>query len=585
MSAPSRKLIVALFLLLVAILVTLVTTTPADDRASAAPAGIIPQYALAGELILEGDVGTKHVVDPAAGRIYVGHEYAETLTVIDTQPALKETLVDLPFPVAALGLSPDGDRLYIAEKPANAEHDGLVAVMNTATLTILDTFPFTCPEEVWWTCTPMAAVGGPDNRLYLILDGTLAIDIHDTETGERLLRFAHPGGGFVGPAIHGTTLYTTGIAPGVDQSVLRRFDISGVTPVLELDETLPAEGYGPVAVAPDGSFLLVRQPNTNGTTLQVDAETLATIRDFKAEGESVYHQDVIISSDSDEIIIQWGYEPTISHIIEAHDAATGALVRLGYAHWDGDYFHQRGFHALPGNRLAQVLPDRIQILAPNDYVAVAPVVMAGFCSGPFVDTFSNPASGWPVADHGLVAYGYDREQYFIQQREDNRWSAVSRGDVWNNWSGAGIRTWIPAGQGAVGLVFGLNSDWSEFYSVEYYIVPEGAFWGVFHYRNGWQLLADGSGSTGLNQSIALVLEEYDDGTFAIRVGDRAVFTLPVAPAGRIGLSGASLDVPVELRYDDYFIFTGPNCVNPGGRAAAIDQSPVLTRPPLSEILK
>ncbi len=211
--------------------------------------------------------------------------------------------------------------------------------------------------------------------------------------------------------------------------------------------------------------------------------------------------------------------------------------------------------------------------------------MANYCGGPFIDTFDDPATGWPQADLGPVAYRYDNGNYSILQRESDRWSAVSRGDVWNNWERAGVRTWVPAGDGMSGLVFGLNADWSEFYTLE--IIPSDRRWVVlaYHTATGWELKATGHGAGGPNESTSLLLIQPEDGSLAILVNDRLVFGLPTAPIGRIGLSGGSFDDPVDLRFDDYIIATGPNCFHPGGRATAIERSPVIERPPLEELLK
>lgn len=591
MSPTSRKLnaSVALILSLAFGSVLVAATVLAAGRAPAAPAPpSLARYILAVEMAFDDSTLTvdSWTVDPATGRIYSvsnGHD----VIAISTQPPITTKSVDLVNEIDHLALSPDGHRLYVNLKPMlDDQEQGILTVVATASMSVVDTFRFDCPDHVWSACGAQVLVAGPDDRLYLVTSDSPTIDIIDAETGNLLLAFDPPGDRPGQLAIHGDTLYTLSAGVVENTAVVRRFDISGPTPVFEDDSTL-SYSVGQIIIAPDGSFLLLREAETaNGVTLQVDAATLAVVRTFQAEGEHVYHASVIVSSDSQEIILHWGTTPLeMNHIIEARDADSGELLRLGFEQPNIHYNWPSRLVALPNNRIARLWNDRIHVLSPADYASTAPLVLANYCGGPFVDNFSNPDSGWPIADRGTVAYGYDRDQYFIQQRGAEQWSAVTRGDVWNKWSGAGIRVWVPAGQGAAGIVFGLNADWSEFYTLEYYILPQGAVWGVFHYRNGWHLLTNGGGTAGVNQSVQLGLEEYDDGTFAIRLDNRTVFTLPVAPAGRIGLSGASLAVPTELRYDDYYIFTGDNCVPTGGRAATFDSSPIIDRPPLDELLQ
>ena len=577
-----------LFLTLLA-LVLLAATVWAAERAPAGPvAGFTPRYSVAHQGILEATLEGPQVVDPATGRIYAMADYHSRLSVITTQPALSETRVDLPFRGGIMALSPDGQRLYVLEDTDNEARQGRIAVLNTTTLTFVKTFLFTCPDEVGYgNCRGSAAAVGPGNRLYVLLSGSAIIDIHDGATGERLLRFTHPGGPPTTLTIHGTTLFTITGSMTTLKTAVRRFDVSALTPVAGLSREVAGYNYATIQVAPDGSFLVLHEDVTGAITLQLDADSLSTMHDYAVEGEA-YYGKVIISSDSTEVVMRWGYPPQgVRHSIEAHDAVSGALVRIGYPLDDPDYYYEAGFLPLPNNRVAHLFTNSILILQPNDYIAAAPVVLSGFCGGPFVDTFSDPNSGWPVADLGPVAYRYDREQYSILQREDNRWSAVSRGDVWNNWQGAGIRTWVVEGEGMSGLVFGLNNDWSQFYTLE--VIPHLHRWVVFYYSDatGWQLPATGLGTNGVNQSNSLVLNLSEDGALGLLVNEQLVYSLASPPAGRIGLSGGSFESggEIDLRFDDYMLLTGPNCFHSGGRANTVERSPVIERPPLEEFLK
>lgn len=591
MSSTRRNFFLVLALLSLALLAATAwaTTAWAAERAPMQPAaGFTPRYSVAKQMVLEATLEGPQVVDPATGRIYAIADYRSRLSVIATRPALTETPVDLPFRGGIMALSPDGQRLYVLEDTENEAREGRIAVLNTTTLTFVDTFLFTCPEVVsYGNCRGSAAAVGPGNRLYVLLSGSAIIDIHDVTTGDRLLRFTHPGVGPSALAVHGSSLYTVTTNLSTLKSVVRRFDISALTPVIGPSRELAGYNYASIQVAPDGSFLILHEDVRDGIALQLDADSLSTIHNYDVAGEA-YYGKVIISSDSSEVVMRWGYPPDEArHDIEAHDAVSGALVRIGYPLNHPDYYYESGFLPLPNNRVAHLFTNSILVLQPNDYIAAAPVVLSGFCGGPFVDTFSDPNSGWPVADLGPVAYRYDREQYSILQRQNNRWSAVSRGDVWNNWQGVGIRTWVVEGEGMSGLVFGLNADWSQFYTLE--VIPHLSRWVVFAYSNttGWQILATGLGTNGVNQSNSLVLNLSEDGALGLLVNDQLVYSLASPPPGRIGLSGGSFESggEIDLRFDDYMLLTGPNCFHSGGRANTVERSPVIERPPLEEFLE
>ncbi len=144
---------------------------------------------------------------------------------------------------------------------------------------------------------------------------------------------------------------------------------------------------------------------------------------------------------------------------------------------------------------------------------------------------------------------------------------------------------MPDGDGLSGLVFGLNADWTEFYTLE--VVPSARRWVVFAYRadTGWEMKANGPGASGPNEPTSLVLMQSEDGSLAMLVNDQLVYGLPSVPPGRIGLSSGSFESQVDLRFDDYMIVTGPNCFANDRRATGLERSPVISRQPLEEFLK
>ncbi len=162
---------------------------------------------------------------------------------------------------------------------------------------------------------------------------------------------------------------------------------------------------------------------------------------------------------------------------------------------------------------------------------------------------------------------------------------MTRGDSWVNWRAAGVRAWIPAKNGMLGLVFSINADWSTFYTFE--IVPNEQRWAVFRYSNKkWELLGTDVSPhifvMGVANSLQLDSTTPDAPTY-LRVNGYPVFQVPAIPPGRIGLSGGSFESNVELRFDDYY-FAGPYCPLPGERRAGLEVAPPITRPPLETFL-
>ncbi len=56
-----------------------------------------------------------------------------------------------------------------------------------------------------------------------------------------------------------------------------------------------------------------------------------------------------------------------------------------------------------------------------------PMIYRNYCAGPFLDNFSNPASGWPIAETTYWSYGYTGGEYRFYAKQ-SAFGAVSRGD-------------------------------------------------------------------------------------------------------------------------------------------------------------
>jgi hypothetical protein len=249
---------------------------------------------------------------------------------------------------------------------------------------------------------------------------------------------------------------------------------------------------------------------------------------------------------------------------------------------DGSNLNHNLLVALDGHELAAIFDNRVVILSPSTHAVGLPMTFGTYCAGGlFTDLFNDRASGWPAGDTGRVAFGYDRNQYFIRQRESDSWSAVSRGDVWIEGRKLEVRTWQPAREGISGLVFGIRGDWRSFMTFE--VIPELRRWVIFRFdrETGWKLL--GSSWSSLIQPVGssntLSIEQINGRQVVLAINDQPYLVLNEMPDGRVGLSAGSFEADVDTRFDDY-VFSGQNCPL-NTRQEVWAPAPVLSRPPLS----
>lgn len=198
----------------------------------------------------------------------------------------------------------------------------------------------------------------------------------------------------------------------------------------------------------------------------------------------------------------------------------------------------------------------ISELADRTYL---PTLYSAYCPGPFTDDFSDPTSGWPTDVSGTSLYRYLNGEYNVFHQEENRWTAIIRGDEWERGAnGVRLNGRIAQNDGIWGIIYGLNDDWTAFNTFEINPATQQYFLLNFSSSTGWKLLDRGSSpaiQTGANQNeISLVrqglsLDISVNDTFILRANEKL---------GRVGLTGASFTENVDIRYDDY-LFAGVNC--------------------------
>jgi hypothetical protein len=110
------------------------------------------------------------------------------------------------------------------------------------------------------------------------------------------------------------------------------------------------------------------------------------------------------------------------------------------------------------------------------------------CPTLYRDDFSDPLSGWPVADDSNLFIGYAAGEYRILLRNSNWYVMVRPGFKAANYEASVDIRNVSGLMGSYGLAFGIQPDWSGLYTMELY--PDGWF-GLYRYdANGYAILAE-----------------------------------------------------------------------------------------------
>lgn len=411
-----------------------------------------------------------------------------------------------------------------------------------------------------------------DNKL-LVLDAT---------TGA-IQQTLQPGGGdtVTGPVASpdGNLLFTHG------SNTIQKFDIS-TTPVT-LTLNIPVEsGIDDMTVAQDGSYLLVsRYPAYSLTRYHTDDFSLidaipsqsgVSLRDI-ATGDGMFYGVYAIN----------GTKP----LLRVFDDDTGQEIRtFGRAQEGQQYFNKiavMGDGHVAMHTSGTLAGNELYVLSPADHGIAIPIVYNEYCAGPYLDDFSNPNSGWPVGTSGTITYRYINGEYSILHAQANRWTGVTLGHMLDVAYLAEIDTRIVNYQdGIVGLIYGLNSDWTDFYTFE--IWPREQLWVNYHYTavSGWQLIQYGQSSS-INTQAHNQLQVYRSAGsphLSFGINYSSLYFPPYVP-GRFGFSAAAFENNMDFRYDDYkYVVQG--CEQYAAQPELISVSPATlpSRPPITDLL-
>lgn len=561
------------------------------EQAEGEPLGLLPYYRTWLTIPANMNYAWDAVADPARDRLYVAAN-TEMLT-FDTKNGILLSTLELPNRADLIVLSRDGQRAYLTVSGGTGLP--VVMIINTETQLLERNATIPCDPSIIY-CRALSMATGPNNRLYIAADGANGITMLDGISGANLgtLPQVSPGSPEV-LAGSGDHLYSVNSIFHENPGALNRWDIGGATPIFELSGPPDPDRYADaLAAAPDDSFLVVSHLNVGMEV--VDSRTLAVSGEVLMENQSfaglsyAFFQEAFVAADSRSILTHTSAEGGIS-MVEL-DRATLRPIRLARS---TNYF-PRTIQPLAGGDLAQVTNSGLSLLSPNDYVVALPLTFEVHCaSGPIADQFDNPDSGWPVDSGANATVGYLDGEYQIRLNQPARAMAVSRGDLWSNGDLFAVEGRLESGvPGSFGIVFGLNEDWSEFYTLELYAfaADEDRLMALLHYteEDGWTLVGLRTEAYGVRPSPEVNLlqmylaQDYNGKTvLELAVNHNAQFHLPEEVNGRVGLIGtSSRQSTADLRFENYR-FIGQNCMfapEPSGEPV----SRIFNRPPLSQLL-
>lgn len=221
----------------------------------------------------------------------------------------------------------------------------------------------------------------------------------------------------------------------------------------------------------------------------------------------------------------------------------------------------------------------IKELTNSIYLAT---VMNDFCAAPFTDDFSSTFGNWPIIDTGDYSTSYWSGEYRLMHNTANRWIALTRGDYWENSDLLQVDGRIVSGDGAWGLVFGLNDNWTNFYTFE--IIPSSQTWVAYQYNSGWDLLGSGvSNAINPGTLVNTLSVSRPNYSLELQINGTTVRYLTNYP-GRVGLTGGSFSPNTEIRYDNY-VFADEGCLYAAqsieySTISAVSPPAILERPDL-----
>ncbi len=190
-----------------------------------------------------------------------------------------------------------------------------------------------------------------------------------------------------------------------------------------------------------------------------------------------------------------------------------------------------------------------------------PIVAHTDWSCPYLDDFSNPASGWPIVDDELWSAGYTSGEYRIHANYVPA-GYISIGYVSNGGATQPVAVEVDVRQasianGALGIVYGLNGDGSRFYTFQIY--PATREYAVLRYYPGERglrrsVLRHGtSGAINSGHGGSRLRVTWQAGSLSFEVNGQRVSSLAASKpvAGYVGLVAETARTGFDVRFDNF----------------------------------
>jgi uncharacterized repeat protein (TIGR01451 family) len=172
----------------------------------------------------------------------------------------------------------------------------------------------------------------------------------------------------------------------------------------------------------------------------------------------------------------------------------------------------------------------------------------------YYDPFSDPNSGWPIDEDSDYKFAYTNGEYQIQIKHSDDGNAVTPGAIGVDFT-ASVTTRVASGDGALGIIFGINADWTQFYEV---LLRSNQF-SIWRYSNGWGMLKDWTASTAIQSGsspnrLKVVREGPDIRIYANNQYLATVIDDSIIGMRHIGLVAESGNKPLDARFDDFALY-------------------------------
>jgi uncharacterized repeat protein (TIGR01451 family) len=191
-----------------------------------------------------------------------------------------------------------------------------------------------------------------------------------------------------------------------------------------------------------------------------------------------------------------------------------------------------------------------------------PLVSHDYCRS-IIDDFSNPASGWPIAETAYWSYNYFNGAYRLYSKQGSVFTAVNRGEQVRRFALEVDVSQASTVNGSLGiLAWVADYKHSDMYTFEIY--PATQEYAVFYYRGDlgkWFVWSQGTSNAirpnpssnrlrvaWISQVVAI--DEYGFYINGIEVARHSIWSAPT-PLHRVGLVATSDGPGFDARFDNY----------------------------------